>query len=315
MLKKLKEYLPNIDFMSGITVTEKWMLRVMIALTKDNEEAFVDIETFVAWSGLSERTIKDVRKSLKDNDFIFVKRNYKNNRHIYGINKQKLQDSIRTYGHDVTGEEAGAKSAPLSSGSAKSAPLDCDISAKSAPVTPGISAKSALHNGDSILTRNNVNNGDSVSLPKGLGRGKDGSVVFYKINNFENRLSQLTSALTYLKTEKLIKGDCYYRDMLDLLADLDYHANNRRNGLSEVGAVNAALRMIQNGQWSRPKGLREEIERQAEAREQAAKLEKDRELQDIRTSKVTHIVFGGDRSSLTTAQLKIQEMMSGLRKG
>ncbi len=286
MLKTAKHYLPNLIFMKGLTIEQKPFLQLVISLGGDNETVFIDTLTFSSILGISERRVKKIRTDLKKDNILTLHHNSKHGRQHYKINLQKLEDLITIWNE----KEKSSLHATPSSRSNKSSPLERKDetdkdgrSNESLPLNPSRSNDSSPHNEISSLTRYNVKK----------------SVGFRSIKVFENRSQQLTEKLTWMKANELIKGEAANRSIPDIVADLIFHIDNRPDSLTEVGSANGALNLLHAGTWSRPKGLREQLEAKAIERERLAHLAKQQEWADMKSHK-------------NIAVPEIQRMLAGL---
>lgn len=176
------------------------------------------------------------------------------------------------------------------------------------------SPRESNHNIYNNIYKNNVNVREKESYSTNSPSINQDVVVFKKIKEFTNRTAQINNILLHLKKLELIKGESALRAIPDIVADLEWHAEHHGTGMSEVGAVNAGLKLIQQGTWTRPRGLREKLEQEAIGKEQASKTEKKEEYQDLLKNGILVEVFGEQRSSKETARFYVQQMQQQLQK-
>lgn len=249
--------------MKKLTGNQKWMLTVMLMLAGNSNEFYAGMEKFQEWTELCEDTLKTLRKSLVELKIIYVSRVAAHKKHIYSFSESVIQSYITNFQWEekptTEVEKEESSGGEIQSSSGKNPPLSGSSSGKNPP-----------HNKTTI----NINNNES-------------EVVFSKNVKFENKDHRNVEILEFLErlaVKKLIKGKAAERRVSDLLVDIIYHVDHRKPGLRELQALNSALKFLQNGTWTRPKGLREKLERESLGREQEnERLKKESKKAEVKT--------------------------------
>lgn len=261
--------------MTSLTTDERWMLDTMLKVMK-TPLMYISIETWMAWSGWSKKKCKNIRLSLQRKGFLFVSGKGANNKNFYGISQDKLSESVVRHDESVTTIQECQNDTAVTGVVEGRCQNDTTGGVKTTPPTPKVGVKMTPHN----IDPNNIDKYNS-----------DTELAFKKENKFESpeeRIAVFTDKVEEMKRTNKLGDGIGHRATADLVADIIYHAANRRKDLTETQAVNAALELMQKGIWTRPKGLREELEAQALARERESHKRKQLELMTGMPESIRH---------------------------